>query len=173
MTSVASHPEGRWSGPRSGFIRTVSRLGPWSLLVVGTALAVPSLVGDGGSVLAADDSSPGSQIPTLDSQGLLGAFLAVAGVLWSLPSFLRQFQGRKAGRVQRIQVLEVQRLSTRRSLILAQVGSRQILVGSSECGLTCLASLPPTDADLSRENAAGDGAGFAEVFRQVEASGQP
>ncbi len=119
------------------------RLVPWFFLVTGACLFIPRFWSDAPPAEA--NTSLRGTLP-LPLENVVGSFLLIAGLLWFLPSVLARFHGERAGRERHIRVLEVCRLANGRSLVLADIAGRRIVVGVSEGGLTKVTELPESDS---------------------------
>lgn len=138
---------------RGGPSRWAVRL--WPLLLLGPGLLMV--------LLATARGTAGPQ--PLSWPPLVGGMLVVGALLLWLPALVRRLASGARGRgPRRIEVLEVQALGPRRSLVLARVGDQQVLIGSAEGGLTALARWPDPAADSSGES----GEDFAGVLRRVD-----
>jgi flagellar biosynthetic protein FliO len=74
-----------------------------------------------------------------------GGSLMVAGLIWGAAQLLRRWQPSLRTEGRRVQVLELTPIAPRRSLMLVQVGDRQLLLGCSEHGLSTLAEFAASD----------------------------
>ncbi len=84
-------------------------------------------------------SLTGNPLP-IDAGALAGALLVVGGLIAALPLVARRVTSAARGRGA-IEVVEARPLGGRRALLLVRVDGRQVLVGSSEAGLSMLCEL--------------------------------
>lgn len=101
---------------------------------------------------------------------MLGALLVVVVLLYASVYLLKRFMaGRlKTGRVGMLSIVETVHLGPKLSLSLVKVGSRGVLVGVTEHGMSALTEISESElATVEKEKAAGAQSGFAEAMKSA------